>query len=411
MSLRRTFAAAAATASLILATACSGPASGGGGDTLTIFSWDGEETMAPIIAKFEADNPGLKVEFTHAPPVTEYISTLQTRVLSGTAADVFAIAAENKTNLIEGKHVVDLTGKPYLKQIPEFNQETYSGPDGKVYGMSIGSWGGGILYNEDLLAEVGASEIPQTWDEFVQLCHQLKDAGTQPYLESVQGIPLPVNAFLGAINESTDNTMDAKIFNDEAKFVDYWVEPLQQWVRLWEEDLVTRDAVGLTGDQVREEFINGRVAMIPTGPWDIPTVREAAPEMKIKMVPIPGLAGSEPYLAGAANPGFAINAKAKNPEAAEKFLTFMSSPEAVELYQKQAGAITVTKDYVPEIDPALDPILEDIRDGKLYLPMISWKRSEDVLLVEGIAQVQLLVQGQATAEQVAAALDAKLAAS
>jgi hypothetical protein len=43
--------------------------------------------------------------------------------------------------------------------------------------------------------------------------------------------------------------------------------------------------------------------------------------------------------------------------------------------------------------------------------MISWQRKEDLLNVEVVAQIQRMIQGQISAEEVAAALDAKLAGS
>src|SRR4051812_18807532 len=132
MNSRRTLAILAAAASDVALSACSGggAGSGGGNTTLTFFSWDNEETMGPLIDKFEKENDGITVKFSNAPPVAEYISTLQTRVLSGTAADVFLIAAENKTNLIENKAVRDLTDEPFMKNVAAFNKETYSA-DGK----------------------------------------------------------------------------------------------------------------------------------------------------------------------------------------------------------------------------------------------------------------------------------------
>ncbi len=116
--------------------------------------------MAPIITEFEKQNPGISVEFSSAPPVAEYISTLQSRILSGTAADVFVIAAENKTNLIDNGAVVDLTDEPFMANLNQFNKDTY-GKDGRSYGASISSWGGGIMYNKKLLADGRCERIPE----------------------------------------------------------------------------------------------------------------------------------------------------------------------------------------------------------------------------------------------------------
>jgi raffinose/stachyose/melibiose transport system substrate-binding protein len=55
--------------------------------------------------------------------------------------------------------------------------------------------------------------------------------------------------------------------------------------------------------------------------------------------------------------------------------------------------------------------VKDVRAGNVYLPQIAWKRAEDILNVEATAQLQLLVQGKATPEQVATALDTKLAST
>jgi raffinose/stachyose/melibiose transport system substrate-binding protein len=402
-------------AALAMATAMTVPACGGGGGsddgvTLSLLSWDGEEVMAPVLEAFEEAHPNIHVEASYSPPVAEYIQALQTRVLSGTAPDVFLIAAENKTNLINGEHVLDLAGEDFLANVPEFNQQTY-GADGAVYGLSLSSWGGGVMYNEDLLAQVGADAPPETWDEFLDLCGELKDAGITPYLEAVDGMPTVLAAFLGAYDASIDHTMDDEIFGGEATFEEHWTPLLEQYQRLYDEGLVTSDTVGLTGDQVQSEFANGRVAMMIAGPWNVPPLREAAPDLNFQMVPVPAVDGGEPYLAGAASPGYAINPDSENIQAAKTFLSFLASPEGVEVMQEANGAITVTTDFEPPLDEALAPVVEDVRAGNVYLPQIAWQRAEDVLNVEAVAQIQRMVQGEISPREVARALDDKLASS
>ena len=327
MKTRRLAAALVAVGTAITMAACGGASSGSSQDTgtLTFFSWDSEQVMSPIIKEFETQNPGIKVEFSTAPPVAEYISTLQARILSGTAADVFAIAAENKSNLIDNGAVTDLTDEPFMANLTQFNKDTY-GKDGRTYGASISSWGGGIMYNKKLLAKAGVKEFPKSWDEFLTLSGKLKDQGVKyPFLESVQAMPIVVAAFVGAQNAATGGTLDQKIFDGSSSFAATWTQPLTVWDELYSKGLAPKDVVGLTGDQVRDEFTSGRAAMIPAGPWEVSPIRKANPDLDIEMAPVPGMSGPQPYLAGAASPGLAINAKAKNPDAAKKFLAFYTT--------------------------------------------------------------------------------------
>ena len=111
---RRSFltalAAGGAATALAGCSTSTSPGGGGGGDgrRVSYFSWDNQEDSQPVLDLWNEQNPDIAVDFSNAPPVAEYIAALQTRVLSGTAADVFCIAAENKTNLIDGEHILDL---------------------------------------------------------------------------------------------------------------------------------------------------------------------------------------------------------------------------------------------------------------------------------------------------------------
>jgi raffinose/stachyose/melibiose transport system substrate-binding protein len=404
MKRRKLAAALVAVTTAVTMAACGGSSSGGSDQdtgTLTFFSWDSEQTMDPIIDEFEKQNPGIKVEFSSAPPVAEYISTLQARILSGTAADVFAIAAENKSNLIDNGAVVDLTDEPFMAKLTQFNKDTY-GKDGRSYGASISSWGGGIVYNKKLLAKAGVREFPKSWDEFEALCAKLKEQGVKyPFLESVQAMPIVVAAFVGGESAASGGSLDKQIFDGSTTFAATWSE-------LYTNGLVPKDVVGLTGDQVRDEFTSGRAAMIPAGPWEVSPIKKANPDLDFEMAPVPGMSGPQSYLAGAASPGLAINAKAQNPEAAKKFIAFYTDATSVAMYNKATDAITTTTDFKPVIDKSLTPIVERVRAGQIYLPQIAWQRCQDALNLEATAQLQEVVQGKTSPGDAAAALDTKL---
>lgn len=399
---------AAAALSLGLAS-CAGGGDAEGVTTISFLSWTGEEQMKPILEAFGEAHPEVKVEASYSPPVAEYIQTLQTRVLSGTAPDVFLIAAENKTNLIDAGAVIDLSDEPFTEGVQEFNLDTY-GRDGAQYGLSLSSWAAGYAYNKEMLAEVGYDAVPETWDEFLELLQALQDAGHTPFLESVDQMPTTVSAMIGAKSSEMEPSLDEEIFSGASTFEDEWTDVLEQYNRLYTEGLVSSDVVALDGDQVRDEFANERVAIINAGPWIINAVTEANPELDFSFAPVPAIDGGKPYQAGAASPGYAINAKSDeaHQEAAKTFLTWLASPEGVELFNAETNDVTVTEAFTPEVNPIFEPMVAPIREGQLYLPMISWQRDEDVLNVEAVAQMQRMIQGQIEPEDVAAALDAKL---
>lgn len=404
-SLRLTVLGAVVAAATAL-TGCGSSGGSGSDNTVSFYSWDNEASMKPVLDEFKKQNPSIDLKVSYGTPVQGYISTLQTRINSGTAADVFIITAENKTEIMEGGFAKDLSGEPWIGNIADAAKATYT-KDGKVYGAATASWGGGILYNKDLLAKVGFTSPPQTWDDFLALCKKLKDAGITPFYEPADTIPVSLAALVGLQNEASGGTMDADIWAGKTSFAKTWMEPLKDWSELFKQDLVSPSVAGLTGDQITSEFQRGSVAMISTGSWALGSIQKAAPDMKLEFMPVPGDSGT--YWAGAVSPGYAVNAKAKNPDAAEKLVEFLQSKTGVELYQKQNAAITTTKDFTPELDPALSSMVPAVRDGKFYLPQVTWPTNSAALNSETVSLLQQLIQGQTTPEKVASALDAKLA--
>lgn len=400
--------AAAGTAAGVLLAACSASSSDDATTTLSFFSWESEATMRPLIDAFEEENSDITIEFSYAPPVAEYIQTLQTRISSGTAADVFQMAAENKATLIDNGSTMPLTDEPFMSVIADFNRETYS-REGVVYAMSTTSWGGGIFYNTELLAEAGMAEPPGTWDELLDLMTQVEAAtGVEPFYDNeLAQIPFSLQALLGS--SYGDESVDEEIFGGGQSFADAWAEPVARWYEPYEQGLIDSAVVGLSDDQIVDEFANGRVAMIVTGPWSVATIRASNPDLDFAIMPVPAPEGQSAVLPGAASPGYAINAATDNVEAAERFLEFMSSPAAQELIQEGTSAIPTTVDFEPALDPVLDPLIEPVRDGQLYLAQIAWPDHQDTLTTEAVSSIQQLVLGQVDTSGVGANLDRRFA--
>lgn len=407
-AVRRALVAVSAIAVTAAAlTGCSSGDTGStGSKTVTFLSWDNQQTIQPVLDAFEKENPGYTVKASYAPPVPQYIQKLQTLLGSGTAPDVFIITAENKTQIMNGGFAKDLSHEPWIDNIATAAKATYT-KDGKVYGAATGSWGGGILANTDLLAKIGYTGTPKTWQEFLDLGAKLKAAGIQPFYEAGDGIPVTIAALVGAKNQSMGGKMDAEIWAGKTTFQKTWTQPLKTWNELFEQGIEPRTVAGLTGDQVLQEFEQGKVAMIPSASWALGSIKEAAPDLKLKFFGVPTPEGKS-FWAGAVSPGYAINAKAKDPAAAEKFVEFLQSKKGVEIYQKKTQSITTTKDYTPTLDPTLSIMVDAVRNGDFYLPQVSWPTQSDVMNSQAVALMQQTISGSITPEDFAKGMDAKL---
>jgi len=390
-------------------SASGGAGSSGGVTHLSYFSWDTQPLMQPLISKFEQDNPNIKIDFSFAPPQVEYNATLQKRLLAGTAADVYMIDGENRTALIDNHRVTDLTGKPFMANIQNGGHGNGYDANGRVYGMNVSSWGNGLVVNKALAQSVGMTRPPQTWAEFLDLCRKLKEKGVAPVEESLNGNVSPILAALvGASFSHQNGDVDAAIFSGKATFEAQWTQPLKTYNELYTNGYASNTNVSLDSSQMVDQFVNGRVAMIVTGPEQVAPIHKAAPNLKFEYMAIPGPKGAL-YYAGSSSASYAINPKAGAPGAAAKWLTFLSSRQGAKMYNEQLNAITTTTDYQPNVDPAIQTMAQGIRKGNTYWPVIGWKRDQQGLSNALIAMQQQMALGQLSPMRVAQGLDQTLA--
>ena len=276
--------------------------------------------------------------------------------------------------------------------------------------MSVSSWASGIIYNKDLLAKVGAKGVPDNWDDFLKLCAKLKKAGVTPFLETVADGPSRIpDAFLGSQFEQDKVDVTTLVDKRPQTPGTDQKEAVKAWMRLYDEDLVTRDTVGISGDDMKTQFINGQVAMICTGPWDLPSFSESSLEWG--MAPMPVLSkGQVNYAQGSPSPAYAIYSKLKGDKlkAAQKFLTFMDGEWALQKSTENGDAITVDGFKSKVKDEYKTVYEENVRTGHYFLVM-NFYAKPDVLTTVRQSETQQLVQGAVSVDQWAKAIDDKMA--
>ncbi|MFC5653699.1 ABC transporter substrate-binding protein [Paenibacillus solisilvae] len=278
---------------------------------LSILSWNNEKEMKPMLDSFQQKYPNFSFDFQTSPPVKDYIAKLQTMLLSDSATDIFVIAAENSNEVIDGGYALDLTDEPFIEGMLDSNKPMLS-KNGKTYAYTQTGWVGGIFYNKELFKKAGIDKFPETWDDFIAVCKKLKEAGIIPIYDNIGDMPMLLDGLYANITLSKDSQFDEKIFSGKATFEQGWTEALQRWNEIVTRKIITPDMIGLSADQIVNEFATGNVAMIQGGPWNIPTLKQSNPNLQFEMAPIPAINPAEKWYAGAPGVGLAINSKTKN---------------------------------------------------------------------------------------------------
>ncbi len=312
----------------------SAPASGGA-TTITFIGWEASpaetESVKKGIALFESRNADIKVEYTPTPG--DYEPKLLTLVAGDAAPDVFFLGAGGYRNFVNKGILLDVTSQFDAEFTrTDFIQSAMNIMDveGKIYGLSSCTVSPVLYYNKDLF-DAASLEYPPSdpakawdWETFRDVSKKLTvkdgDKTTQYGSYGAETRFVGVEVFL------MENGL--KIFNPDYQSADIAgpaaVEVIEKIKALRAEDGSAPDAVTLEnmGMSAAQMLQTGKVAMVIDGSWAL---------QELARMKFPIGVGVLPKFAQTKTQGQAhvhsISAKTKNPEAAWKFLSFLSGEE------------------------------------------------------------------------------------
>ncbi|MFI2565552.1 ABC transporter substrate-binding protein [Paenarthrobacter sp. NPDC018779] len=408
MKAHRAVAAVIAATALMASLSACGSSAGSNGDKTTIsyFSWQNQASIQPLVDKFEEENPDINVDVSAASGgPTEYAQTLMTRIAGNQAPDVFHMSIETRNEVMGAGYARDLTHESFMEGLDPTAASLYT-RDGKVYGMAPTAWAGVIVYNKDLLKKAGYDSVPTTLTEFIKLGKALKEHDVIPYMEDTSGVSGSFSPMLGGLYAAQGQNGKDPVLSGEKTFAQEWTPVIEQWQQLVTQGVLPATAVGVSGAQIKEQFMTGQVAMFRSGPWDFKDLNASG--IDFAAAPFPGVDGGEPFVGGGPDSPYVISSKIDGAKlaAGQKFLSFINSAEGLQLAQDNMNQVSTSSKYDSKVAPQLQEVYRDyIKNGKYY--WVNWPKAGTVMGQEVTSQWQLLIQGKATPKSVAEALDAK----
>lgn len=237
------------------------------------------EIFQDILEEFEADYPEVTIIDDSQGDESSFNNILKTDRASGTLANIYRVqGVANLAEYIENDLVMDMTEA--LEADPEWaegftegaiNYYSVPGYDG-IYGIPMESGIIGFYYNEQLFDEAGISEFPETWSDFKVAIEKLNAIDVQPIAlggKSAYKLGHLHNMifyrWLGVDKAKELGNRKIKWNDPEV------VETLEFIQELHELGAWDKDALGIDNDVATTEFLEGRAAMVFTGPWDVST--------------------------------------------------------------------------------------------------------------------------------------------
>ena len=329
--------------------------------TITIESWRSDDLAIwndQIIPAFEAENPGINVEFSPTPPA-DYNAALAARLEGGTAGDLITCRPfDASLELFDSGHLAPLTDLDGIGNFSSVAQSAWITDDGSTpFCVPMASVIHGFMYNVDAFNELGL-EVPETEDEFFAALDAIAADGTYTPLgmgtadqweAATMGFQnIGPNYWAGEDGRLALISGDAKL--TDQPYVDTFAS-LARW-----SDYLPSGASAVAYTDAQNLFTLGQAAVYPTGSWEIAGFNENADfEFGAFKPPVPA-AGDTCYISDHTDIGVGLNAASPNVEAARTFLSWVASPEFAGLYANALPGFFSLQDTPVELT---DPVAQE----------------------------------------------------
>jgi len=399
--------AGAALVGLALA-GCSTTAGGGktASGVVTVARLSGtDSTFNQLAAEFHKENPSLTVKYTIL-PVDTYNQQIGTRLSAGTAPDVLNVfpGSGNATavdTLAKNGYLEDLSKQSWVSKQPSSTSEvtSYKGKRYMFTDVATANTIGGI-YNVDALKAAGLS-IPTTFSGVLKFCAAAKSQGKVAYALGAQTqwvTQLVTYALVASDEYASDPSFNQQQLAGKATFQKSgWLTALNQYKEMFTDGCFNSDALGTSVDTQTSMVANGQalasiqISTLGNG------IAAAKPGVSLKLAPLPATDNtSKTRLAFGLGVGWGVNAKAKNLAGAEKFVEFLTTPEASKLTADKYGMAPNGKVEANSINALEVPYV--LKGLTMPFPDVYWPSAQ--VQNQHFIGVQELLGGQETAEQV-----------
>jgi multiple sugar transport system substrate-binding protein len=361
-----------------------------------------QETLARVCRDFNSSQNTIEV-VTKYIPFADFKKQLSIGAAASELPDIVIIDNPDHASYSAMGIFADITNK--LASWPDLKQY-FEGPlnscklNGRLYGIPFGSNCLSLYYNEDMLKAAGANP-PKTWDELKSVALKTTRGNVHGFgISSVQNEE-GTFGFLCFLWGSGNTSFQINNANG--------IRALSLVRDLVKSGAMPKEVINWTQGDVMNQFISGNLAMMVNGPWQVPTMREQAPNLKWNVVQLP--VGAKPASdLGGENFGVV---KGDKVDEAIAFLKFVASPAEMKSYINDFGYIASRKDVAATQftnDPTMKVFAAQMASAKPRGPHPRWPEISDALSLAMNESITGIAAPDAAAAKAQKAIDAIVSA-
>lgn len=330
-------------------------------DTVTLKFWKASANDArnawweEIIAKFEAENPGIEIEYLGvAGDDSAFNQKLDMAFAAGEMPDVISSYCEANyitrglleplDSYFESWDSKDQIPEVYLDQVKAMD---YASEDKKLYTIPFGGNVQCMYARPDILKEKGL-EVPETWDDFFAAAEAATDKDQGLYGYIIRGGSGGANALemlMYSYSGITDFFIDDKCTLNDPKNVEFVEKFLGNYGVLTSEDDINKG-----WPEMAAQYQSGKAVLMMHNLGSAQANYEAFKndENVVKAVPLPKGADGKLTLPTSKPAGNMITADSEHKEEAWKFVSWLAEKEQASAYEQMMGNLPVNSEAIKD---------------------------------------------------------------
>lgn len=292
-----------------------------------------------LIARFEAENPGVKVRWVDV-PWAAMENKILTAVSAKTAPDVVNLNPDFASQLASRNAWLELDSR-----VSEAVRQQYlpniwkdSSLNNKSFGIPWYLTSRVTVYNQDLLQKAGISKPPTTYAQLAQVAKQIKEK-TGKFAFFITVVPEDSSEILESFVQMGVELVDAQgkaAFNTPKGKAAF-----QYWVDFYQQKLMPQEALTQGHRYAIELYQSGQTALLSTGAEFMDAIAKNAPTIAKVSAAAPQLTG-ETGKKNVAVMNLVIPRDTDKPDVALKFALFVTNTENQLAFAQQANVLPST---------------------------------------------------------------------